>query len=169
MLQPSARKNGQWPRDRIGKVTRLLPLSANSPVSRTVALVQVDDSVPISVRILDRGPPVGTRPVNGDLIGERVWVISSEGLSERVINSIETDFSMMTPDSAQKQMIRFTGALMAANATRPGETGAIVVDARNRVVGLVVAGSPTTTVIAPIEPVLEQFGVSLLTRDRPAR
>jgi hypothetical protein len=48
-----------------------------------------------------------------------------------------------------------------------GDSGAVLVDADNRVVGLYVAGSGSTGFANPIEPVLRQLDVELLTRGVP--
>ncbi|MEV6240167.1 hypothetical protein [Lentzea sp. NPDC051838] len=48
-----------------------------------------------------------------------------------------------------------------------GDSGAVLVDADNRVVGLYVAGSGSTGFANPIEPVLRQLDVDLLTRGVP--
>lgn len=58
------------------------------------------------------------------------------------------------------QVARFTDQLMAGAMSQGGDSGSAVLDAENRVVGLLFAGSDVTTIINRIEHVFSALGVT---------
>ncbi|MDQ7843618.1 MAG: hypothetical protein QN141_07720 [Armatimonadota bacterium] len=59
------------------------------------------------------------------------------------------------------RVARFTDQLLASAMSRGGDSGSVVLDSDNRIVGLLFAGSETTTVITPIGHVFAALGVTL--------
>jgi hypothetical protein len=57
----------------------------------------------------------------------------------------------------------FTGQLMAGAMSQGGDSGSAVLDMSRRVVGLLFAGSTTTTIMNPIQYVLEMLNVEVVT------
>jgi hypothetical protein len=57
----------------------------------------------------------------------------------------------------------FTGQLMAGAISQGGDSGSAVLDMNKRVVGLLYAGSATSTIINPIQFVLDMLGVEIVT------
>ena len=57
----------------------------------------------------------------------------------------------------------FTGQLMAGAMSQGGDSGSAVLDTSRRVVGLLFAGSASTTIINPIQFVLDALGVEIVT------
>jgi len=57
----------------------------------------------------------------------------------------------------------FVDQLMAGPMSQPGDSGSAVLDMDKRVVGLLFAGSDTTTLINPIQAVLESLGIQVVT------
>lgn len=57
----------------------------------------------------------------------------------------------------------FTGQLMAGAISQGGDSGSAVLDMDKRVVGLLFAGSATTTIINPIQYVLDALNVEIVT------
>jgi len=57
----------------------------------------------------------------------------------------------------------FTSQLMAGPISQGGDSGSAVLDMNKRVVGLLFAGSPTTTIVNPIQFVLDMLGVTIVT------
>ena len=57
----------------------------------------------------------------------------------------------------------FTGQLMAGAMSQGGDSGSAVLDMNKRVVGLLFAGSATTTILNPIQFVLDALGVEIVT------
>ncbi|MDD1646935.1 MAG: S1 family peptidase [Methanomicrobiales archaeon] len=56
---------------------------------------------------------------------------------------------------------RFTDQIMAGAMSSGGDSGSAVLDAENNLVGLLFAGSDTTTVITPISHVVDALGIGL--------
>ena len=56
----------------------------------------------------------------------------------------------------------FTGQLLTNASSHFGDSGAVVVDAENYVVGLLYAGSKTSSLVSPIGPVLQALNVEIL-------
>ena len=59
------------------------------------------------------------------------------------------------------QIAVFTDQLLAGAMSQGGDSGSAVLDDRNRLTGLLFAGSDTTTIINRIENVFSALGVSL--------
>jgi V8-like Glu-specific endopeptidase len=53
------------------------------------------------------------------------------------------------------------GMIMTSPISAPGDSGAPVVNDRKELVGFIYGGSPTSTIVMPIQPVLNAFGVRL--------
>lgn len=56
-------------------------------------------------------------------------------------------------------ILRFENQIVASRMSEPGDSGSLVVDMKNKAVGLLFAGSNQSTIINPIEPVLDLLGV----------
>jgi hypothetical protein len=56
---------------------------------------------------------------------------------------------------------RFTGQLMAGAMSQGGDSGSAILDGGGNLVGLLFAGSDTTTIINPIENVVAALGIGL--------
>ncbi len=61
------------------------------------------------------------------------------------------------------QTARFVNQLMAGAMSQPGDSGSAVLDMERNVIGLLFAGSNTTTLFNPIESVLEALNVQVVT------
>lgn len=57
----------------------------------------------------------------------------------------------------------FTGQLMAGAMSQGGDSGSAVLDMQKRVVGLLYAGSATTTILNPIQAVISALGIEIVT------
>ncbi len=57
----------------------------------------------------------------------------------------------------------FTGQLMAGAMSQGGDSGSAVLDMSKRVVGLLFAGSNTTTILNPIQFVIDMLGIEIVT------
>ncbi len=58
----------------------------------------------------------------------------------------------------------FTGQLMAGAMSQGGDSGSAVLDMQKRVVGLLYAGSATTTILNPIQFVIDAMGIEVVTQ-----
>jgi hypothetical protein len=80
------------------------------------------------------------------------------GLTTGVIEQVDVSVNVQY---GQGQIAMFTDQLMAGAMSQGGDSGSAVLDDNNRLVGLLFAGSDTTTVINRIENVLSALGVSV--------
>ena len=103
------------------------------------------------------GRPAGSRDIG---LGSRIKKSGrTTGYTEGRIIQIEVTTSVMYGGRAAT----FSGQLMADGMSAPGDSGSAVLDAANYVVGLLFAGSNTTTLINPIDPVLTALKVAIIT------
>lgn len=58
----------------------------------------------------------------------------------------------------------FTGQLMAGAMSQGGDSGSAVLDMQKRVIGLLFAGSATTTILNPIQYVIDALGIQVVTQ-----
>ena len=56
----------------------------------------------------------------------------------------------------------FEGLIETENISGPGDSGAPVLTEDNKLVGMVIAGTPTTTIVMPIKAILGALDVELL-------
>lgn len=135
-----------------------------SPVDVSPALNEVDAALArplnpamFSPDIVDIGRPVGARAVD---LGSNVKKSGrTTGYTEGRIIQIDVTTSVMY---GQKPTM-FRGQLMANGMSQPGDSGAAILDEDNYVVGLLFAGSETTTLINPINPVLSALQVEIFS------
>ncbi|HEU4455765.1 MAG TPA: TIR domain-containing protein [Longimicrobium sp.] len=168
IIQPAAADGGQWPRDEIGAVARLLPLEDRVPAANLIALVRVKDGIEIDPRLRGGTTLRGVRADGGDLLGETVRAYGSQsGEATGQIRGVSTSISLRSPVDSAKS-IWVDGFLAFGKVFQPGDPGALVVDSANRAVGLILAGNDERTFIAPLEPALREFRVELLTQPAPA-
>ncbi|MET9228516.1 hypothetical protein [Lentzea sp. NPDC003310] len=122
---------------------------------------------PFRAEVLDVGAVRGSTPaVVGSTVRKRG---RTTGLTHGVIESVDAtlrlDFGGGIGVRTLRDQIRVHSAERFGDH---GDSGAVLVDADNLVVGLYVAGSGSTGFANPIEPVLRQLDVDLLTPGVPA-
>jgi hypothetical protein len=80
------------------------------------------------------------------------------GLTTGIIEQVDVSVNVQY---GQGQIAVFTDQLMAGAMSQGGDSGSAVLDDNNRLVGLLFAGSDTTTVLNRIENVFSALGVSV--------
>lgn len=132
----------------------------------TLALNRVDAAIarPLSEdlldgRILEIGVPRGTREAT---LGIQVKKSGrTTGLTLGQISQVDVTVRVGYGDG--KAAI-FEDQLMAGAMSQGGDSGSVVLDEEDFVVGLLFAGSDTTTIISPIQFVLDALNVQIATR-----
>jgi hypothetical protein len=127
----------------IGTVTRILGL---------VALVEIAD---------------GVQPGNGGIdgwagdvkVGDTVTMI---GRTSKSVSGKVTGTGASFPFPAADGQTMQEGAILTDRISSAGDGGAPVLDANNRLVGLLIARSQTSSVVLPLKPILDREGLSLL-------
>ena len=103
---------------------------------------------------------IGT--IQGTAAGELGMAIKKSGrttgLTTGVIEQVDVSVNVQY---GQDQIAMFTDQLMAGAMSKGGDSGSAVLDDNNLLVGLLFAGSDTTTVINRIENVFSALGVSV--------
>ena len=103
---------------------------------------------------------IGT--IQGTEAGELGMAIKKSGrttgLTTGVIEQVDVSVNVQY---GQDQIAMFTDQLMAGAMSKGGDSGSAVLDDNNLLVGLLFAGSDTTTVINRIENVFSALGVSV--------
>lgn len=110
-----------------------------------------------TAEIMGIGRPIGARPVDLGSIVKKSG--RTTGYTEGRIIQIDVTTSVMY---GQKPTL-FSGQLMADGMSEPGDSGSAILDEENYVVGLLFAGSGTTTLINPIDRVLSALNVDIVT------
>ncbi len=148
VISPAALDGGTEPIGALSRVRDLDPAAG-------VALIALDPDVEARNEIPGVGLVTETAPFPG--IGETVRLFgrSSELRSGKVL--LEMDVPM------QKQSAITSAMVPVERISGPGDGGAPVVDSLGRLVGMAYAGSELTSLILPIEKVLADLGLTLVT------
>lgn len=121
---------------------------------------------PFRAEVLDIGAITGTAKA---VIGSTVRKYGrTTGLTHGMVASADATLRLDFGDGIGVRTLRDQIRVRSAERFGDhGDSGAVLVDADNRVVGLYVAGSGPTGFANPIEPVLRQLDVELLTPGVP--
>ncbi|WP_112275113.1 chymotrypsin family serine protease [Lentzea terrae] len=121
---------------------------------------------PFRAEVLDIGAITGAAKAT---IGSTVRKYGrTTGLTHGVIASTDATLKLDFGDGLGTRTLRDQIRVQSAERFGDhGDSGAVLVDADNRVVGLYVAGSGSTGFANPVEPVLRQLDVELLTPGVP--
>ena len=141
----------------LGSQVRLLATNQQAPENLVdAAIARPLNPEDVTEEILQ----VGT--IQGTATGELGMAIKKSGrttgLTTGVIEQVDVSVNVQY---GQGQIAMFTDQLMAGAMSQGGDSGSAVLDDNNRLVGLLFAGSDTTTVINRIENVLSALGVSV--------
>ncbi len=157
VTQPGAIDGGQAPTDTVGFLARSLPLADGVSVAHMVGLARLDERIRMEVSIPGIGPIRGVRDPRPGMSVRKLGRTS--GVTVSAIEQIGRELEIFL---ATDQSIRFVNAVQTGAMSQGGDSGALVVDDEGYAVGVVVAGSTTATIIAPIQDVLDSLGVQLV-------
>lgn len=130
------------------RMTLLKRTAADNYVDAAVARPISEDV--ISPHILDIGPIQGVREAK---LGMKIKKSGrSSGYNESTIQVVATTLRVSLGNN---ENVYFTDQLVAGQMASPGDSGSVVLDEDNNVVGLLFAGSDKTTVINRIQNVME--------------
>jgi hypothetical protein len=120
------------------------------------AIARPLDGADVSDQILEIGV------IQGTIQGELGMAIKKSGRTTGLTTGeiLQIDVSVNVQYGTGR-IARFTDQLMAGAMSQGGDSGSAVLDENNRLVGLLFAGSDTSTVINRIENVFSELGVSL--------
>lgn len=122
------------------------------------ALAKPVERSDVTAEILDIGKPTGfTQATLGTPLRKSG---RTTGYREGTVTHIDATVKVSYGDRGEGL---FTDQILAGPMSEGGDSGAAVLDRSNRVVGLLFAGSESTTVINPIDEVLKALKVDLVT------
>jgi hypothetical protein len=111
----------------------------------------------VSSNILEIGTPAG---IAGVTLGTAVQK-SGRTTGHTTGRIIQVDVTVQVAYGSQAAL--FVNQLMADGMSQPGDSGSAVLDMERRVIGLLFAGSDSTTIINPIQAVLAALSVQIVT------
>jgi hypothetical protein len=141
----------------MGSGTRLAPVRIRAEDTLVdAAIARPLNDTDVKDEILDIGPMAGSAS------GELGMAIKKSGRTTGLTMGeiLQVDVTVNVQYGAG-QVARFTDQLMAGAMSQGGDSGSAVLDDQNRLVGLLFAGSDSTTIINRIEHVFSGLGVGL--------
>ena len=143
------------------------------------ALIEIDTGNQIIINSVPKmGNPQRARQlVNRDAGNETAYIFGArsgregksvlKGTVTGVYNTIKVDYENQTADlSIQKEEFTLINTISISNngkaISKPGDSGACVLDSENNVIGLVVAGNRQVTYALPIKTLLNKLNVQLI-------
>jgi len=167
VLQPGAIDGGTDPADRIGTLANFVPIDfggGNNVVDAAIALSSTST-------LGNATPSDGYGTPKSTTVDERVGLKVQKygrttGLTKGRIGLINVISSVNYGDvdgDGDNDVARFVGQILVRGGfSAGGDSGSLVVDQKtNEPVGLLFAGSDSTTIINPIDDVLAAFGVTI--------
>jgi Trypsin-like peptidase domain len=141
---------------RIGLVFRILAAQPGMDPTAAGALIELAPAIGATMTAPGLGTiRGGTEPV----VGERVRTVGrTSGLVEGSVLGVNETVSVQ---NSPTESVELRGMIRTSPISAPGDSGAPVVNDRGELIGFVYAGSPSSSIVMPIQPVLDAFGVRL--------
>jgi hypothetical protein len=156
IFQPGKFDGGQ-DSDRIAILARKIPLEPKQPNRAAGAIAKMLPGIDVSPALPGVGRIKGI--ASTVQLGETMRVVGrTSGLAEGKVT--RTDVSTLIHSG--EQPVSFAGLIQTTSISGPGDSGAPVVTKDGKLVGMVYAGSSTTTLVMPLEPVLYALDVKLV-------
>jgi hypothetical protein len=157
-LATGVEKSLNWLAERLGSKHRLMAYQTTADQNLVdAALARPLDPAMFTPEILKIGTPKGVHSAglgaNVQKAGRTTDYTQGRIVQIDVTNSVDYNGRVAT----------FTGQLMANGMSSGGDSGSAVLDDQGYVVGLLFAGSTNSTLINPIQTVLQMLNVELVT------
>lgn len=161
VIQPGQHDGGLVPDDVVGHFARCLPLADGASVANFAGLARLADGVTFETIIPGIGPIRGIRTPTPGMSVRKLG--RTTGLTTGEIQKVGQSVPIAVPQpDADKVSMPFVNAVVTSPMSDAGDSGALVVDEEGYAIGIVVAGSKTTSLLAPIQDVLDNLGVQLV-------
>ncbi len=151
VLQPGSIDGGRQNRNIIARLARFIPL-AESPGLNLVdcAAAQPLQNELVVPEILGIGKVQG---VTAPSLGMNVKKSGrTTGLTYGQVRAVNV---IANVSYGRNRVLRFEKQILTTRISSPGDSGSLVLDEQNRAVGLLFAGSDTSTILNPIQTVLD--------------
>ncbi len=157
VLQPGQSDGGVAPDDEIGTFVKALPLVDNVTIAHMLGLAQLKEGFTFETLIPGIGPILGVREAE---VGMTVHLLGrTSGLATGEVLSVGDTRSVYIN---QEQRYILENCILTSQMSQPGDGGALVVDDEGYMIGISVAGSQSSSVLAPIQDVLDVLEVQLV-------
>ncbi len=180
IIQPGAADGGQFPRDHIAELTRFVPVQFGGAENRVdAAIAKPLDPEDVAWETLEIGPqtPAATRRLGEDDLGLAVrktgrTTETTEGFVQALYGTIQVQYSTFNKATFVDQII-ISQPADAPDFSMGGDSGSLVYDFDDNLIGLLFAGGPgslgqpATTVINPIRFVLDELNIETLSVEVP--
>ena len=170
IIQPSVNLGGTAPADRIADLLDWTAFTddENHPNVADAAVARVIDPATVTARIIDIGVPAGLGTVEDGMHVRMYGAMSGEVRSTVVRDPAAHLHIQYKHRDGSLFSLPFTDLVLCDPISLDGDSGAVVVDDQNRVVGLHVAGSTAVSIFCRIGHVLDQLELELVTADGEA-
>jgi len=164
IIQPGAVDGGRL-NDVVGYLARFVPIQFEPPIPRQehqnlVDAALAETKLDVSNREIHWiGYPQGWRHAEPPDVGSMVQ--KTGRTTGYTIGRIIALDAIIDVNYSPTTIARFSRQIMTTAMSAPGDSGSLVLDLANRVVGLLFAGSDKVTVVNPITPVRELLKVEL--------
>ncbi len=156
VLQPGPFDGGKV-EDRVAILTKWLPIKSEEENFVAGAIAQLDQGIVANNKIPGVGKISGIANSSEIQIGTEVKIVGrTSGLVKGEVQKLGVKARIMTPKQAL-----FGGLIQLTPISRGGDSGAPVLTADNKLVGMVYAGSRTSTLVIPIQPIFDALNVTL--------
>ena len=168
VVQPAIYDGGKLRSDQVATFSKSTPLHDRSPIWSLLGLAELSPTVAFDPEIQQIGQLKGVRKDLAGLLGIKVRAVGrTSGLMNGVVEAVQLTFTMVSPNQSDGgKVITFTNGIATTRMSAGGDSGALVVDEEGYAVGVIVAGSETMTIVAPIAQFLESFDATLLTSSK---
>ena len=157
VIQPGPADGGQAT-DQIAELDRTIELQPGRDNRTAGAIARLIPGIEASNDI----PGVGRiEGITSEIeLGDTVRIVGrTSGLVEGRVTAIDVTTSIWI---SSNERIILAGMIETPKLSNPGDSGAPVLTTDNKLLGIVYASSSTTTLIIPIEPILEELDVELV-------
>jgi hypothetical protein len=141
-------------------------VKANRDHEMDAALIEIDrQKIDISNYIPNNGTPQNARElVNSDRNNLKVYIFGAKsGFNEGIVTSLYNEIKIKYSANDVFTIVDTIAVSNNGNSiSQSGDSGSCVVDEKNNVIGLVVAGNSKTTYILPIKTLLNKLNVKLV-------
>ena len=164
MLQPGPADGGEAPRDNVANAMQAVSLTDSMPAKQLIVFAALRPELEIDPSVPEIGRIQGVASIDAGLVGVTVRKVGrTSGLTAGVIRSVDGEIRMPVPGPDGEWLtVVLSGVILSTPISRPGDGGALVIDAHGRAVGIIIGASQDMTIIAPLKPRLEDLGLRLV-------
>ena len=162
VVQPSPLDGGSAPADVVAHLVKALTPKINVENRVAGAIATIANRTLVNPNCFAVGAFTGVADVSPD--DEVTLVGRTSGVAKGRVVAVDSVTSIWTGEGS----VTFSGLITCQGTaggsfSEGGDSGAPVVNARNELVGMLYAGSENVSIVIPIKPILDAFGVELVT------